>query len=1280
MQRVKAACSVTVQIDGWTEDQSHGRQLGFLFRCSILNSLTIEEYLVDLVPVLGRENAKTLVILFRRTMLWFGLATVNKRSEDWRLIDNPHLGDKVFVPASSWEMPTSESELELAFPGFQLSGKIIGTGSDNAEVMIKANQLLGTMRQACTNHGVHNVVIPALNSSLFYRTAWHRIDDLAYRVNRFPLLADILHDVTVLLGEYYASWIRMNETRWMGFPTQAKRTLQLWLSLQRLEDLLLAKPKAFPKHYDSIKGDTKIFTEENKKALQQILRILEPLRSLNDAYTGIGVAPIDIFNANYKNCIAFHMVYWRVLEAYIETPITNGCLPMAPDFGIRVLDLMTTKLLAPMSAYLSSPSVSNLHPATITTAFDPDQAEKFVKNFGKYDPIFRAVFKPGVLVPPQYDHVTIPAVNLRNDKFPSQSDFETAISTVLGNASASPPSPSDTSSGARLRSNDSVFNIELLLTAASMDPDDEPSTTRPTPKAAWASFHPTLAQHLRSPSTLPAVLDTGVNQKESLDYEADLDYVNTDASFLQTFSSIVYIGGWYLLAGFSEENLKTQHLAFVKRMDLQTRDLSVPESATDPSTNLSSPSLATSDSSMSPAKLMSYTMEPTNSSSRPRVHFADDDTDDPHSTFASIKLAERSSDQLEQYNHFRRQSPTLAYAYWAIRAFSPTSKRVEEAFSTAGQVTDPNQSRLLDTKRTMQTVLANTFRRTPLETLAVDIFRWGVTPTEKMATQLAADPDTPVDLDKALAQSSPNPLSKQAKANGTSPQLTSFPPSNSIRDAAGAAKRLYWTNGPSHDSDDDSERPTNSPAAATLSYSENKVFVNAKKRRCQEAEQERKRMETPPANLSKTRQTAWSALNPLYTVMGKKQTVPKDFHAQFSQALVSANVDKSVASSLGKVAKNLLPSPPSSRHHLVYIHFMDQLLTCVEDDVPWKNICKVVQTAMECYTPPKPAPAPREPRKRGRSASNSSLDTLSPAPKRNVGLSTDSVQQIPSQPALAQQLDKLMRDGSSKAKFLLSLSSSLAAVPSSKEMATFASTLQEDQIGYVLQELKKSLDENILPKDLFFICLVHLRNHFKPSSHADSSSDIGDSDGMDMDCDSDASGQNEDEQMDFSDEECEMASKSVDSGDEDLGNGDSGSDNEGSDDEVVDDAEYVGIAEAIQESKRTAELEKLNWDTEIAMLKSTIDLATHVLANPEGDGNCMYHTIRFECHRLGHHPKLMPHAQLRKNINTYMEQQRPSWFKTLQRQVKRSTRVGGQQIDEWVTLTLEEAKTAYLAE
>ena len=197
--------------DGWSSNFTKLRKIAFAIRLVVAGKMEVKQYLIDLAPIEGRENAETLVREFQHFLLYFGLAKLKSGENALsHSVHNPYLVEDVVLPTSI-SLPTSKLDIHstLAF-----DPKFLGTNSDSCETMVKSHKNLGVVRQWCVLHALHNVVLPAVKKSSFFNF-WYILLSIIKFIRRSSLVADILEDIQVILGlvEEYCLLL-YSESRW----------------------------------------------------------------------------------------------------------------------------------------------------------------------------------------------------------------------------------------------------------------------------------------------------------------------------------------------------------------------------------------------------------------------------------------------------------------------------------------------------------------------------------------------------------------------------------------------------------------------------------------------------------------------------------------------------------------------------------------------------------------------------------------------------------------------------------------------------------------------------------------------------------------------------------------------------------------------------------------------------------------------------------------------------------------------------------------------------------
>ena len=1309
MKRIEMADSVVIVWDGWTVDFTGHRQLGFVVRCGMYASEEVEEYLVDLVPVEGREKAERLVGYFRRTMLWLNLATMVVASEKWKLKYNPHIGLEVFAPLSEWT-PSLDDLSSGEWEGFKLSPKVVGLDSDSVEVFKKTQKLMNMLRQPCQNHAVHNVVIPSLQGSSFAIQFWDRVMDLAYRLHRFPLLNSIFADLITLYQEYGAEMLKMAVTRWGGFPIAGRRTLELWPSLQRLERALIQHPNEFPEHTKSLDPNSLLFSDENKSELENALFLVEPLEALNGAYLGSKeplIPPMNLCSSLRMNYVAFHILSYRVLDIYIRTrPVFGvGKLSLAAELGLHLLDCMATKVLAPPVEYLSDSSIGNLCPAAVASLFDSITPHEFILEQAQLDPVFRALFRGQSHALRRYRSIMSPSVDLPSNHFPPEEQFLAVVAKTITYES----SKVDLNSSF-ISSTDDYYetNQEEVHEDASdesaMVVDNEESSEKEEPELSgsnhsaverWKSFYPILVSYLKRPTNVPAVLDDLVSVSESSAMAVDLGKVNGDGPFLSLFSELVYVGSWFLLASLSKNNLKKQYISFVHHIASSQEPLSFIKMPT--SKNVSKNVKSTSSSTLS-AQLITYSLtsvSPPPHTPGKRVGFEQahlPNISAPEASFNKlwneISTLQRSALRpLKLYNILKATNTIAATTFWQVRTFSATSKRIEEAFSNAAVVTDKKQSSLSPENRTMMTMLADMCIRMDPKIVVVEVMKWGTLPTAQVAAEMALHPAASFDFNSAIALSSPSSISKFAKNSGNMPQLTSF--SRQKKGTAGvveaAKRRLDWLELDDLESDgaEEAEKVAESEDAAhslvQLSAPIVKEIVNAHQRRLDQQDEENQRNQDLPQGMSKHRESVWKSINTMLHELQGKKRVPSDFVDRLVVSLKIYLPSKAMKQMNTLISKLLKPKP-SSKDRLVYIALMEELLESIGSNISWTELSETVEDAMNVgASEESQSRGPQQNfRKRTRASLPATLDMNSPATKQRKIVDHQETPRELDSKSILDSIQEIERHKSIRRAFLGLLSSALAVLPGSEEMSRVISVLPSPQVRKLLQDIKRSLHNEVPPTQVFSLCLVPFGVRMDISATVDSeiiAANAGNGTEITMDESSDS------ESVDETQDHQEVNTSMKDCIEVD--------DND-------DEADWPGTAFVTKQSTSENWQSELLWNNELEQLKSTLELKDVVLCDVSRLGNCLYESLDLALYALLRWEKRLGHRVLRDDLVEFMRQKPSRWFDGIPMSYSRkkirdiavtqggkskSKNVRTSALDpekEWVTMTREEAKTRYL--
>lgn len=1290
MKRIDEASFVTIGYDGWTVDATKIRNVGFLIRVATSVNSKVEEYLVDLMPIEGREKAPAVAAMFRRFALWLGLATMEKPPH-WTKTINPHLQREVLVPTAEWAPTIDEENLDDAFPNFKFDPKVVGVISDNAEVIRKANSLLGVISQPCNQHALNNVTKKSLTkdkgSTLQFADDWDRIQDFLYRIHRFPLLFDMCSDLATIFGLAFGAVEKMAAHRWMFFELNGRKVLKYWPALSRLEDLVLEHATEFEAHAKAIVGNgTRIFTDDKKKALEQALFMVEPLVSLNESYNGSKeslVAPISIFNAVDMNITVFHQLTYRVLDVYIQTSSVNPRIAPAVEVGLRLLDFYASTLLKPMSDYTNDEILANIHPIVVGCLFGSRSPAEVVHRLKTSDPIFRALFRGKIGKLDYFPDVKPPYVDLEAYDFPDEDEFRRALRIVLPNFDINSLHDSDSDSDASSIAAEVARSEQDLQSSSSMDDgynsdgSEKTSTDEGAVLKRWEAFFPDMKRYLKRPAQLPAALDATIGEKESRTMGHDIGCVNSHKEFLEAFSAICYVGYWYCLAGLSDSNLRQQYVAFAEYFELR---------GSEPSTSSNEPRKASSGhptksgasrskTFLSQASLRDYWSSYASIASHSSVTFATDMTEDvrrPADSFDRLVCQPPLPDPNAAREALRTTNSIASEVIVRLSTFSPSTKRVEEAFSTAADVANKKRSSLSSKNRAMMTVLADTSRRLPIEFVSKEIMKWGNRPTDDEAI-CSAIGSASCDLKRAVSLSRPNVMFKSPRVAAKNQQLTAHT-SEQRSNPVAAEQRMQWTLKQQRSKKKSHFGPADAAGAllSMVSSEESMVVANARRRRQEAIALEKGKYRTP-GGLSEHRSDHWNLLDAFRKELSKKKKVPADFMDRFRQ-FINNRVDKDARKSTIDLFEESIDRGESSTDSLQRLRsLLTDVLALVARKVPWKDLPHHIRLNMESDSSSeddehlqKQSPS----RTRRRPSSTTSLEYLQPATKK-LSLPRAAIPD-------SDQLQRMLGNIKSKADLVTLLSTSLASVPSSTDMAKLVSNFAVQGIVAVSKDIANSLDQGSSPEAAVQLSLVH----FQHQSHKFQQSATS------MDCDQEEGEEHVDIEPD-SDEESSwgFSLSNADTGevDQDLeatptAEGDNDDDFRQITDDI-DERNWPGTCRAVEESKRDIDRDDAAWKEELAMLVAFLDKPTYYLIDVEPNGNCAYSSLLGGMKTIGVKNAPAHVAKLRLNLVNYMKFQPADWFLglPLRCKKKRLARRNQESEDfEWIDLTPEQARTRYI--
>lgn len=326
---IQDADAVTIIWDGWSTNYTRQRKIAFVVRLVTKGEKNFKQYMLDLVPLDGRETGETLTKVFKRVLLYFGLAEPISPGFDKYTVYNPHLGEEVML------LPLSESALgDLVDVEVKFASKLVGTVTDSCDVMLKSANMIGGIRLGCLLHALHNVVGPALKDSDFL-AFWDLLIEILKFIKRSGLIQSLISDIQIILDmETEVTVVVLSESRWIGIPKVGARVLHLWPVLAKVEEAFRQHP-SINQEFVTRMGPDKVFTSQNKKNLQQVLLLLKPFVALTEEFLGSNNAPpTSIFKAGPAIIRAYQQLVYLVLKVTIEdSSASRSGSPPQVDIG-----------------------------------------------------------------------------------------------------------------------------------------------------------------------------------------------------------------------------------------------------------------------------------------------------------------------------------------------------------------------------------------------------------------------------------------------------------------------------------------------------------------------------------------------------------------------------------------------------------------------------------------------------------------------------------------------------------------------------------------------------------------------------------------------------------------------------------------------------------------------------------------------------------------------------------------------------------------------------------